>query len=115
MDSRHANPRFESNDEMFLAFSGPEQEAESKEGGKSAALHLLQVPFLIIVDHYMKIHNVLKKQVTVKFYQAINFTCSAEEPICRHSGDQKTGTEACARFLLLSSRFCVINCLLGSC
>lgn len=49
-------------------------------------------------NHVAKNHHVLKKQVTVKFYQAINFTCNAEEPICHHSGDQKTGTEACAPF-----------------
>lgn len=83
----------------FLAFLDLDRKHKvKKRRRKKCCTPLFISALLIIVDEYMKIHHVLKKQVTVKFYQAINFTCNAEEPICHHSGNQKTGTEACAPF-----------------
>lgn len=91
MDNRHADFGFE----YVFILVGLGQEAESK---KKCRTPLFISALLIIVDKHMKIHHVHKKQVTVKFYQAINFTCNAEEPICRHSGNQNWNRSLCSLF-----------------
>lgn len=57
----------------------------------------------------LKIYDIHIKQVTVMFYQAINFICTAEEPICYHFGNQETGPKTCGPICFYQLSFWVLS------